>query len=59
MGKKAKIPSLVIALDIVGFALLLIGGAMIRFAKDEVFSIIGGFVLAGGVAVLSLTRMVK
>ena len=47
-----------IGLDIVGFALLLVGGLMIRFAGNDVLSIIGGFVLAGGVAVLSLTRLI-
>ncbi len=47
-----------VGLDIVGFALLLVGGALIRFSGNDVFSIIGGFVLAGGVAVLSLTRLI-
>ena len=57
MTKKGK-SNLIIGLDIIGFALLFIGGALIRYSKDEIFSIIGGFVLAGGVAVLSLTRLI-
>lgn len=57
MTKKAKSNILLIALDIIGFALLFVGGALIRFSKEEVLSILGGFVLAGGVAVLSLSRL--
>ena len=56
MPKKGN--ALLIGLDTVGFALLLVGGVMIRFATNDIFSIIGGFVLAGGVAVLSLTRLI-
>ena len=56
MTKKGN--ALIVGLDIVGFALLLVGGAMIRFASGDIFSIIGGFVLAGGVAVISLTRLI-
>jgi hypothetical protein len=59
MDKKADASSLVVGLDIIGFALVLVGAAMIRYAKDELFTIIGGFVMAGGVAVLSITRLVK
>ncbi len=59
MSKKAEAKLLIIAMDIVAFALLLTGGALIRFSKDEVLSIIGGFVLAGAVAILSLTRLIN
>jgi len=56
MSKKGT--SLIIALDIVGFALVFIGAALIRYAKEEAIAVIGGFVLAGGVTVLSLTRLI-
>ena len=59
LGKQARTHSLVIVLDIVGFSLLVLGAAMIRFAREELFAILGGFVLAGGVTVLSATRLVK
>ncbi len=58
MKKKAQ-SKLLIGMDIVGFSLIFAGGALIRFSKDEVISVIGGFVLAGGVTVLSLTRLIK
>ena len=57
--KQARVHNLVILLDVIGFSLLIVGAAMIRFARDEIFSILGGFVLAGGVAVLSATRLIK
>ena len=50
--------ALLIGLDVIGFALLIVGGVLIRFSGSDVYSIIGGFVLAGGVAVLSLTRLI-
>ncbi|HLD15413.1 MAG TPA: hypothetical protein VJB94_02440 [Candidatus Nanoarchaeia archaeon] len=56
MDKKSN--TLVLALDIIGFVLLFIGAALIRFAKDEVISITGGFVLAAAVTILTLTRVV-
>ena len=56
MTKKGN--ALLIGLDIIGFALLIIGGVLIRYSGSDVFSIIGGFVLAGGVAILSLTRLI-
>jgi len=59
MDKKARTHSLVVVLDVIGFSLLVLGAAMIRFAQEELFSILGGFVLAGGVAVLSVTRLIK
>ena len=55
---KKGINSLIIGLDIVGFALIVVGGALIRYSKDEVLALIGGFVLAGGVTVLSITRLI-
>ena len=59
MGKKGKANTLLIALDVVGFSLLFLGGALIRFSRDDVISAIGGFVLAGGVTILTLTRLIK
>ena len=58
-NKKGKLNVLLLSLDIIGFAILLIGAALIRFSKDEITSIIGGFVLAGAVAILSITRLIK
>ena len=43
-------------LDFLGFALLILGGAMIRYAKDEVISIFGGIVIAIGVGLVSFSR---
>jgi len=58
-NKKGKLNVLLLSLDIIGFAILLIGAALIRFSKDEITSIIGGFVLVGAVAILSITRLIK
>ena len=57
-GKQGKINTLILSLDVIGFALLLLGAGLIRYTKDEVTSILGGFVLAGGVTLLSLTRLI-
>lgn len=57
-GKQGKINTLIVCLDIIGFALLFLGAGLIRYTKDEVTSILGGFVLAGGVTLLSLTRLI-
>ena len=59
MAKEGRLNTLVISLDVIGFALIFLGGALIRFSKDEVYSVLGGFVLAGGVAVLSITRLIS
>ena len=59
IGKQARTHNLVVVLDVIGFSLLILGAAMIRFAREELFAILGGFVLAGGVAVLSATRLIK
>ena len=58
-NKKGKLNVLLLSLDIIGFAILLIGAALIRFSKDEITSIIGCFVLVGAVAILSITRLIK
>ena len=58
IGKKGKINILILSLDIIGFFLLLVGAGMIRYAKDELISILGGFVMAGGVTLLSITRLI-
>jgi hypothetical protein len=55
--KKGKIHTIILALDIIGFFLLFVGAAMIRLGKDEIIPILGGFVLAGGIAVISLTKI--
>jgi len=43
-------------LNILGFALLIVGGVIIRFAKDEIFSILGGIVIAIAVGLISISR---
>ncbi|MBI4155264.1 hypothetical protein HY498_04225 [Candidatus Woesearchaeota archaeon] len=58
MINKKGFSNLLIALDVVGFGLILLGGALIRYSKDEVISILGGLVMAGGVVVLGLSRLV-
>ncbi|MEK6848566.1 MAG: hypothetical protein AABX65_02955 [Nanoarchaeota archaeon] len=58
LDNKKGASSIVMALDVIGFVLLVIGGALIRFSKDEVISILGGFVLAGGVTIISITRII-
>lgn len=58
IGKSGKAASLLLLLDAIGFALLFIGAALVRYAKDEFLAILGGFVLAGGVAILSATRLI-
>lgn len=50
--------ALLIGLNIIGFTLPIIGGGLIRFSGSDIFSIIGGFVLVGDVAILSLTRLI-
>ena len=50
---------LIIALDVVGFVLIGVGAALIRFAKDDIISILGGFVMGGGITILSITRLIK
>ena len=59
LNKSGKIASVVLSLNVIGFALVLLGAGLIRFARDEIFSILGGFVMAGGVAVLSITRLIQ
>ena len=59
MEKRGKVDSLLIGLNILGFTLLFVGAALIRYSKDEVMSIVGGFVLAGGVTALALTRLIS
>ncbi len=57
-SKKAKGDILIISLDVVGFTLVFLGAGLIRYARDEIISILGGFVMAGGVTLISLTRMI-
>ena len=58
MAKKGKLNVLLIGLDLIGFALIFTGTALIRFSSSDISSIIGGFVLAGDVAVLSPARVI-
>jgi len=57
MGRKgmARVPFI---LDLLGFALLIVGGGLIRYAKDELISIFGGIVIAIGVGLLSFSRYI-
>ena len=57
--REGKGNTVLIALDVVAFALLFVGAALIRFSKVELTSIVGGFVLAGAVAILSITRYIQ
>lgn len=59
MNKTGKASALLLSLDVIGFALVFMGVGLIRFAKEEVLAALGGFVLAGGVALLSITRLIK
>jgi hypothetical protein len=59
MFKKANLKKLILAMDVIGFIIIFIGAGLIRYSKDEIISILGGFVLAGGVAILGLTRLAK
>jgi uncharacterized membrane protein len=58
MKNKGKANSLLISLDIIGFVLIFIGAALIRYTANDIYSILGGFVMAGGVTVLSLSRLI-
>jgi len=58
MAKKGKINSLIMGFDILGFATIFLGSVLIRFSKDEVTPIIGGLVMAIGVAVLGVSRLI-
>ncbi len=58
MDKKAN-SKLLFALDVIGFILVLVGAGLVRYSRDEVTSILGGFVIAGGVTLLSITRLIK
>ena len=51
----ARVPFI---LDLLGFALLIVGGGLIRYAKDELNSIFGGIVIAIGVGLLSFSRYI-
>ena len=57
--KQGKIDPVLLSLDIIGFVLIIIGGLLIRYAQQESFSILGGLVMAVGVAILSITRWVR
>ncbi len=57
MNKKGAF-HLPVILDLLGFALLVVGGGMIRYAKDELISIFGGIVIAIGVGLLSFSRYI-
>lgn len=57
LKKHGKISTIIIAMDVIGFTLLFVGAGLIRYAKDEITSVLGGFVLAGAVTIISLTRL--
>lgn len=58
MVKKGKINVLVLSLDVIGFAILFVGAGLVRYSTSEIISILGGFVLAGGVTLLTLARLI-
>jgi len=55
LNKKADF-SIVGAFDIIAFILLIVGGGLVRYAPSEIISVLGGFVMAGAVTILSLSR---
>lgn len=57
MTKKgiARVPFI---LDFLGFALVVVGGGLIRYAREELISIFGGVVIAIGVGLLSFSRYI-
>lgn len=59
INNKGRLNNLVLALDVIGFVTIVVGAGIIRYSKDEIVSILGGFVLAAGVTVISITRLVK
>ena len=59
MKNKGSINSLLISLGIIGFVFIFIGALLIRYSSDEVYSILGGFVLGDGITILSLTRLIQ
>ena len=56
---KGKADALILSMDIIGFVMIGVGAWIVRFAKEEVLGVVGGFVMAGGVALLSITRLVR
>lgn len=59
MSKKGHFNVVKLTLDISGFTIT-IGGALIaRFSKDEYLPIIGGIMVAVGMALLGVSRLVK
>lgn len=58
MSKKGKYQALIFGLDVIGFVLILLGAAMLRFAKNEVLSILSSLIVAIGLAILGLTRII-
>lgn len=59
VSKQGKVDVLILSLDVIGFAFVFLGSGLIRFAREEITSILGGFVLAGGVTLLTITRLVR
>jgi len=57
-GKLGLSPA-ILAMDIIGFALIFLGAGIIRYSKEEIISILGGFVLAGGVTIIGVTRFIS
>ncbi|MDI6736989.1 MAG: hypothetical protein QME12_00550 [Nanoarchaeota archaeon] len=51
--------NLLIALDVIGFSIIILGLFLVRFGKSEIMSILGGFVVAAGLALLGITRYVR
>ncbi len=59
MLNKRGVFDIVRAFDIVGFVFLLIGGGLARFGNNEIVSILGTFVMAGGATILGLSRYIS
>lgn len=53
---KQKMSALNLALDIIGFALVVAGATLLRYASHELLSILAGAIVAVGLTILSASR---
>lgn len=58
-NKQGRVMTLMFILDVIGFVFVLLGAGLIRYSREEIISIFGGFVMAGGVTLLSVTRLMQ
>lgn len=58
MTKKGEFSPLIVTIDIIGFLVVVVGAGIVRFAKDDIFGIVGGLVVGLGLAILGISRVV-